>query len=192
MTSFIKVCLTCILGLALGIWSSRAILERGAPFGVVTIGAWRVAAKAGSSDADPYTRAELERSGEIPLALGEGLQLVARRDDEGRRLDARCVYRVGPHTPAARYWTLSLVDRKGFPVENAAGRYGFRSSEILREGDGAFSIYVSATAHSGNWLPIGAAAPFLLVLRLYDSPLSATAGGIERSAAPSIQRIGCA
>ena len=80
----------------------------------------------------------------------------------------------------------------GFPVENAAGRYGFRSSEILRGADSGFSIFVSASAHAGNWLPIGAPAPFALVLRLYDSPLSATAGGIEKSAAPSIVREGCA
>ena len=139
-----------------------------------------------------YTRAILERSGEIPLALGEGLQLVARVDDARRPLDARCSYRVGSRAPAARYWTLSLVDREGFPVENAAGRYGFRSSEILRDGDGGFSIFVSASARGGNWLPIGAPDPFALVLRLYDSPLSATAGGIEKSAAPSIVREGCA
>ncbi|HEY1944432.1 MAG TPA: DUF1214 domain-containing protein [Roseiarcus sp.] len=192
MTTFVKASLACALGLALGLWASRAILAYGAPFGVVDIGPWRVAVTAGSLEADPYTRAELERSGEIPLALGEGLQLVARVDDAGRLLNPHCTYRVGPRTPAARYWTLSLVDRNGFPIENAAGRYGFRSSEILREGDGAFSIFVSASAHWGNWLPIGAVRPFLLVLRLYDSPLSATAGGIEKSSAPSIERVGCA
>jgi hypothetical protein len=87
---------------------------------------------------------------------------------------------------------LSVVDREGFPVGNAAGRYGFRSSEILRDADGGFSIFVSASAHAGNWLPIGAPDPFALVLRLYDSPLSATAGGIEKRAAPSIVREACA
>jgi hypothetical protein len=85
VTTFVKACLAGALGVALGIWSSREILASGAPFGVVDIGAWRVAAKAGSVDADPYTRAELERSGEIPLALGEGLQLIARADDTGGR-----------------------------------------------------------------------------------------------------------
>ncbi len=180
------------IGVALGLWASRAILADGGPFGVVAIGPWRVAAKAGSLEADPYTRAGLERSGEIPLALGEGLQLVARIDDARRPLDGRCSYRVGSRAPAARYWTLSVVDREGFPVENATGRYGFRSSEILRDADGGFSIFVSASAHAGNWLPIGAPGPFALVLRLYDSPLSATAGGIEKSAAPSIAREGCA
>ena len=130
------------IGLALGVAASGSILVD-PPFGGVTIGAWRVAAKAGSIDADPYTRAALARSGEIPLALGEGLELVARVDSSGRALDRRCVYRVGSHTPAARYWTLSLTDAEGFPVDNAAGRYGFRSSEILRDGDGGFSVYVS-------------------------------------------------
>ena len=192
MTIIVKASVAAAIGVALGLWASRAILDDGGPFGVVAIGPWSAAAKAGSLAADPYTRAILERSGEIPLALGEGLQLVARVDDARRPLDARCSYRVGSRAPAARYWTLSLVDREGFPVENAAGRYGFRSSEILRDGDGGFSIFVSASAHGGNWLPIGAPDPFALVLRLYDSPLSATAGGIEKSAAPSIVREGCA
>jgi len=155
---------------------------------------WRVAATAGSLDADPYTRAALARSGEIPLALGEGLKLVAKVDSAGRPLDRRCVYRVGSTTPASRYWTLSLTDLDGYPVENAAERYGFRSSEIQRNGDGGFSIYVAAAAHAGNWLPIGRVQKFALALRLYDTPLAATAGagGIEKSSAPRIEREGCA
>ncbi len=179
------------IGLALGVAASGSILAD-PPFGAVTIGPWRVAAKAGSLEADPSTRAALARSGEIPLALGEGLKMVARVDSAGRPLDRRCLYRIGTHMPAARYWTLSLTDADGYPVENAAGRYGFRSSEILRDADGGFSIAVSATVHAGNWLPIGAPAPFALVLRLYDSPLSATAGGMEKSATPAIVRENCA
>jgi hypothetical protein len=193
VTTIVKAFAVGAAGLALGLAASGAILSGGSPpFGVVSIGPWRVAAKAGSPDADPYTRAELERSGQIPLALGEGLQLVARVDSDGRALDRGCVYRVGPHTPAARYWTLSLVDRDGLPVENAAGRYGFRSSEILREDDGGFSIFVSALAHAGNWLPIGHVKDFALVLRLYDTPLAASAGGIDKTSAPTIVREGCA
>ena len=100
------------------------------------LGAWSIEAHAGSIEADPYTRSRLAKSGEIPLATGEGLQLIAREDDDGRPLDARCVYRIGPRAPAARYWTLSLTDPQGFPVANPADRYGFRSSEILRAGLG--------------------------------------------------------
>jgi hypothetical protein len=191
LTTLLKAILAAAVGLAIGLWATRAMLANGGPFGSVAIGAWSVATKAGAIDADPYTRASLERSGEVPLALGEGLQLVARADDAGRPLDPRCVYRVGSHAPTARYWTLGVVDLKGFPIENPAGRYVLRSSEILRRAGGEFSIYVSGMAHAGNWLPVGAPGPFALVLRLYDSPLSATVGGIEKAAAPEILREGC-
>ena len=171
MTDFVRIVLVCVIGLALGLTASAFALSDLSPFDRARLGAWSLEAHAGSSEADPYTRARLARSGEIPLSIGEGLQLIARADDEGRPLDARCVYRIGPRAPAARYWTLSLVDARGFPVANPAERYGFRSSEILRAGDGEFLITVAADAQPGNWLPIGAPGPFALVLRLYDSPL---------------------
>jgi len=179
------------IGLALGIAASGSLLAD-PPFGAATVGPWRVAVEAGSPDADPYTRAALARSGEIPLALGEGLKLVARVDSVGRPLDRRCVYRIGPRTPTARYWTLSLVNLAGYPVENAAGRYGFRSSEIVRQDDGSFAITVSALAHAGNWLPIGRVQAFALALRLYDTPLAASAGGIDKASLPTIERESCA
>jgi hypothetical protein len=188
----IKALIACVIGLGLGFWATTASLRDPTPFGVSTVGAWTVSEKAGTLEADPYTRAALERSGEIPLAAGEGLQFVARVDDSGATLDPRCLYVVGRATPPARYWTLSLVDAEGFPVENPAQRYGFRSSEIVRAADGGFLIAVSARAHAGNWLPIGAPGRFALVLRLYDTPVSATAGAIERSAMPKITRESCA
>jgi hypothetical protein len=190
--TILKAFLAALAGLALGVWATAELLADGGPFDMVSLGPWNVATRAGAIDADPYTRAALERSGEIPIALGEGLQMIARVDDAGRPLDRNCVYRVGPHVPAARYWTLGVVDLKGFPIDNPAERRVLRSSEILRESDGGFAIYVSGSAHSGNWLPVGRARRFALVLRLYDSPLSATAGGIEKAAAPQIVRESCA
>ena len=191
MIALVKGLLAAAAALALGLFVTQATLKDGGPFDIVEVGPWRIATRAGAVDADPYTRAGLEQRGEIPLALGEGLQLIARVDDSGRALDPRCVYSVSPHVPPARYWSLSLVDLGGFPVENAAERYGFRSSEILRVADGSFAIWASAQAHAGNWLPIGQNRPFALVLRLYDSPISATAG-VDPASAPRIRREGCA
>ncbi len=192
MTIFVKAVLACAIGVAVGLAASAYALSGASPFDRVRLGAWEIEPHAGSLDADPYTRARVERSGEIPLAVGEGLRLIAREDDDGRPLDARCVYQVGPHVPSARYWTLSVVDPEGWPIENAAQRYGFRSSEILRAANGDFTISISTEAAPGNWLPIGAPGRFALALRLYDTPLGATAGGIERSATPRVARIGCA
>ncbi len=187
-----KAIVGAALGLMLGWRTTEALLANGGPFDGVRAGAWRVATKAGAIDADPYTRASLARGGEVPLALGEGLRLVARVDDSGQPLRAWCVYRIGPRAPAARYWTLGVVDADGFPVENPAQRYVLRSSEILRDPDGGFSIWVSAAAHAGNWLPVGAPGGFSLVLRLYDSPLGAASGGIDKDAAPLVARESCA
>ncbi|HXZ18080.1 MAG TPA: DUF1214 domain-containing protein [Roseiarcus sp.] len=190
MLDFVRIVVVAVVGLALGLVASGYALSRMSPFDRTRLGAWSIEPHAGSVDADPYTRARMARSGEIPLAIGEGLELIAREDDEGRPLDARCVYKIGPRAPAARYWTLSLIDLEGFPVANPAERYGFRSSEILRAG-GAFVITAAADAQPGNWLPIGAPGRFALALRLYDSPLGATAGAIDPATAPRVARIGC-
>jgi hypothetical protein len=191
LATFIKIALASVIGLILGLWATVFALRNMVGFDAVKIGAWTASEKAGTSDADPYTRAAIERSGEIPLALGEGLQFIARADDSGAALDPRCAYLVGRKTPPARYWTLSLVDRRGFPVENAAARYGFRSSEILRSADGGFVIAVSAQAHAGNWLPVASKGRFALALRLYDSPVSASAEAIDKDTLPSIVRESC-
>jgi len=191
VADFVKVLLVCGIGLGLGLLASAYALSRPSPFDRVRLGPWELAAHAGSTEADPYTRANLERSSEIPLAIGEGLQLIARVDDDGRPLDARCVYTVGPRVPPARYWTLSLIDPGGWPIGNPAERYGFRSSELLRAANGNFVITVAADVHPGDWLPIGRPGPFALALRLYDSPLGATAGAMDKTAVPCVTRVGC-
>lgn len=190
MTDFLKVLAVCLIGLGLGLLASAYALQEPSPFGRVHLGPWEVT-PGGAADTAPYAQANLERSGELPLALGEGLQMIAREDDDGRPLESRCVYRVGPRAPAARYWTLSLVSPAGFPVENPADRYGFRSSEILRAGDGSFSVSVAAEPQPGNWLPVGKPGRFALALRLYDSPLAATVSDVDRAAAPKVTRISC-
>jgi hypothetical protein len=186
-----KAFIACVAGLVLGLWATAASLRSRPAFDITTIGAWTVSDNASALESSPYARADLERSGEIPLAAGEGLQFVAGVDDGGAPLSARCAYLVGRTTPPARYWTLSLVDRQGFPLENPAGRYGFRSTEVARDADGGFTIAVSASAHAGNWLPIGTKGAFALVLRLYDSPVGATAGAIDKRAMPRIAREAC-
>jgi len=63
---------------------------------------------------------------------------------------------------------------------------------------GGAALFVAAVAaaaalvHAGNWLPIGHVQVFALALRLYDTPLAASAGGIEKSSVPTIEREGCA
>jgi hypothetical protein len=50
-------------------------------------------------------------------------------------------------------------------------RHGFTSHEIVRNANGSFEISVGPRARPGNWLPTGGIERYVLVLRLYDTPI---------------------
>ena len=98
----------------------------------------------------------------------------------GNRFDGRCELVVSGITPPARFWTLSLYDMDGRLVANALGRHGFTSQEIVRGAEGNFDITISPRSRPGNWLPTGGVERYMLVLRLYDTPVGvATRAGRE-------------
>lgn len=177
---------------ALGLSSAHWMTKGDYPFGSVRVGAWTVWPRAGSRDADPYTRAVNARTGTIPLGVGEGLVLRATADDSGRPLDPRCVYRIGATTPQARFWTLTLYDEDGRPVETPLGRSGFGSAEILRDAGGGFAIVMSREAAAGNWLMMPQSGAVSLLLRLYDSPASVGSAALDARVLPRIERGECA
>ncbi|QRE72678.1 DUF1214 domain-containing protein [Methylobacterium aquaticum] len=190
-----------VLGATLGLASANWATRGRYPFGGVTLNAWTAWPKIGSREADPYVRAIHARTGEIPLALGEGLLLTALTDDAGRRLDPSCRYRVAGATPPARAWTLTVErGRHPKPAEAQAAtpqpgpppRTGFTSTEVLRDRDGRFSVVVSPDVQPGNWLPMpDGDGSIRLVLRLYDTPVAASTGVLEREGVPSITREDC-
>lgn len=184
---------TLALGAVLGLASADWATSGGYPFGGVQVGAWTAWPRAGAANADPYTRAVNARRGEIPLAVGEGLLLTAAVDDSGQALDATCTYRVGGATPPARAWTVTVAGRGAREPGRAPLREGFTSTEVLRTADGRFTITLAPDVQPGNWLPSPrASGPVRLALRLYDTPVAASVGSLDRSAVPAITRVGCA
>ena len=178
------------LALVLGLGSAYWAVSGDYPFGKVRVGAWQATPRAGSREADPYARAVLARTAEIPLAIGEGLTLTAVADDAGRPLDSGCAYRIGRTTPQARYWTLTLYDAEGRPARSELQRSGFTSAEVLRDNDGGFSVMISREAMAGNWLRAPEGGRFGLSLRLYDTPVAATAT-LDPRTLPSVERLEC-
>lgn len=191
MLNFFKTVVFAALGVVLGLAATWASVERGFGFGAVTAGVWTSWPKAGSPDVDPYARAALSRSGELPLGLAEGLSFIAAGDGSGAPLRGNCVYQLAGPMPAARYWTLSATTLDGYVLGNAANRYGFTSAEIVRRAGGAFTLEIARDVQPGNWLPLGSADAFLLVLRLYDTPVSATASALKAGSLPTIRRVDC-
>ena len=155
------------------------------------IGAWTAWPKTGTRDIDPYARAAIARSGELPVGSGDGVAFYARADDGGRPLDGRCDVLVSGITPPARFWTITLYDTQGRLVGNAIDRHGFTSQEIVRHADGNFEIIVAPRARPGNWLPTSGIDRFVLVLRLYDSPVGVATRAAREVPMPAISTRAC-
>jgi hypothetical protein len=182
---------TFVLAAAIGLGATWLTLSHGVAFGSLTIGAWTAWPKSGSVNIDPYARAIIARSGELPIGMGDGVAFYARTDDAGGEFDGRCTFSINGMTPAARYWTLTLYDLDGRLVANALDRHGFTSEEIVRDVDGRFTINVAPQARPSNWLPTGGIERFVLVWRLYDTPIGVATGAIKEGPMPAIARKGC-
>jgi len=177
-------------GAALGLYSAYWMVEREQPFGEQQAGPWKVWPQIGSRDIDPYARAILARTGEIPLAVGEGLAFEARTDSAGRSLDAGCIYEIAGAAPSARYWTLSIYGNG--PRSAVPGRQATTSAAITRDETGAYSLTISPVVQSGNWLqPPQIDGRFEIIMRLYDTPASGTLTRFSEEMMPAITRMGC-
>jgi hypothetical protein len=171
-----------------GTWFS---LTRGMAFGALQIGAWTAWPKNGTIDADPYSRAVIARTGSLPIGSGDGIAFFARTDDAGNAFDGRCEFVLKGITPVARYWTLTLYEPNGQLVPNLANRFGFTSQDIVRDANGGFEIVMAPRARAGNWLPTGGTERYILVLRLYDTPVGVATRAGREAPMPSITKRVC-
>jgi hypothetical protein len=183
--------ITFLIAAAVGLGATWLTVTRGVAFGSLTIGAWTAWPKSGSVDIDPYARANIARTGELPTGMGDGVAFYARSDDARNSFDGRCTFLISGMTPAARYWTITLYDPDGKLVANAIDRHAFTSDEIVRDNSGNFAITVAPLARPGNWLPTGGVDKFVLVLRLYDTPIGVSTGTTKEGPMPSVVRKGC-
>jgi hypothetical protein len=175
----------------IGLGATWIALTRGTAYGGVTIGAWTAWPKNGTAGIDPYARAMVARTGELPVGSGDGVAFYARADDAGQPLDGRCDVLLSGITPQARFWTITLYDPEGRLVANSVQRQGFTSQEIIRKADGSFDIMVGPRARPGNWLPTGGVEKYLLVLRLYDTPIGMATRSGREAPMPAIAKRAC-
>lgn len=189
--NLLRLVLALVAGLAGGLAFTWTVVDGGHGFGRLSVGAWQAWPRLGAADAEPYSRAALARSAEVPMTLAEGLMFLAETDEAGRRLDLACSYRLRGDVPAAAVWTLTAYRPDGGLVDNRVGRYGLTSAEALTGEPRRLDVMVSATAAPGNWLPVGGDGRFVLALRLYDTPLSSAPQALASAKLPAIERLEC-
>jgi hypothetical protein len=183
--------LALIIAACIGLGATWVAITQGTAYGGVSIGAWTAWPRVGTPGIDPYARAMVARSGELPIGSGDGVAFYARADDSGQLLDGRCDIALEGITPQARYFTVTLYDLEGRLVANAVQRHGFTSQEVIRRTDGTFEIAIGPRARPGNWLPTGGIERYMLVLRLYDTPIGLATRSGREAPMPTIVQKAC-
>lgn len=173
---------------AIGLGLTGVAVNRNLMFGEVRIGAWVAFPSIGTANPDPYARASIARRGRIPLALGDGIEFQAMQDSSGDALSGSCSYEIQGGSIPARYWTMAVQSAS---LATSPGRNALTSVELLRQENGNFSISAAASARPANWIATPRNAPFTLVLRLYDTPLSSRSVGAN-TVFPRITKGDCA
>ncbi|MGD9925402.1 MAG: DUF1214 domain-containing protein [Pseudorhodoplanes sp.] len=191
MRLLIGLLLAFAVAASVGLGTTLYALHEGTPFGSFTVGAWTSWPRTGTPDIDPYARALIARSGELPMGAGDGIAFVATKDDNGATLDGRCDVVVSGVTPQARYWTMTLYDPEGRLVGNSLKRHGFSSAEVVRKSDGAIEIFIAPRARDGNWLPSGGVERYMLVMRFYDSPIGVATRTGRETPMPAVKVLAC-
>lgn len=191
MRLILGLLLSIAIAATVGLGATFFSLTHGVAFGSYTIGPWTAWPKTGTVEIDPYARATIARSGALPLGLADGVEFLAATDNAGAALDGRCEVLLSGVTPLARFWTLTLYDPEGRLIANILNRHGFTSQEVIRNADGSFDILISPRARSGNWLPTGGAERFMLVLRLYDTPVGVATRATRETLMPQIRTRTC-
>lgn len=169
MRFVLRLLMSIIVALSVGLGLSYYALTDGRIFGGVQLGPWAAWPDSGAPNPNPYTRGHIAREAALQLGRSEGLQFIANTDSHGDALDLACTYRLDGRVPVSSFWTLAAVDADWINLAAPGTDAALRSSEIARETSGALRIHVGTRLQPGNWLELAGAGPFRLVLTLYDT-----------------------
>jgi hypothetical protein len=183
------------VSLVLGLGSASYLIDDGFSLIVSRGGPWQAWVNAGSRLADPYTRAHVARTGQLPITSASGLTFFAAQDEKGRTLSSDCDYEIIAQPFNAVWWTIAAFDEYGNLIPNKAGRHAFSSQSLTVQSDGTQRIVLAPAARPGYWLPSGDDHYITLVLRIIR-PLAlerddGNAGDDQAASLPQIRRTRC-
>ncbi|MBC7917126.1 MAG: DUF1214 domain-containing protein [Rhodoferax sp.] len=155
---------------ALGLGSAWWVLKK-APWmsTSVSVGAWKANLRAGSTDADMYTRASIALNALLALGRDETMYFIATQDDAGQPLRSHCNYRVEGVPPAARWWSVTAYADDLFLFDAPNRHYSLNGSTAVLDAQGEFAFTTGPQAQGDAfWLPTPGKRGLLLTLRLYN------------------------
>jgi len=173
-----------------GLGTTWFALTRDTAFGAVTLGSARLAEDR-HCDIDPYARAVLARSGHLPVGSGDGVAFFAVADDKGRSFDGRCELVLSGITPPARVLDRHAVRSEGRLVATRRAATDSPARRSCAAPTAAFEIVVAPRTRAGNWLPTSGVERYLLVWRLYDTPVGAATRTAREAPMPALETKAC-
>jgi len=157
-----------IAGVALGLASAWAALQFGGATFTEQYGRWHYTRAAGSTAADPYTRAIIARSGLLALSAREAVYFSLYEDEQGRPLSESCVYEINGRPLDARWWSLTLYADDNYLAQNTDSAHSVDASRAGNEAP--WKIRISPVRGDAQyWLSSREARRgFVVMLRVYN------------------------
>ncbi len=182
-----------LIALASGVLSARYMVNHGSVIASRTYGPWVQWIVAGRSDADPYTRAHLAKTGTLNITADLAGVFEASSDASGAYLHSSCDYVIEGPYPQGLWWSVAVYDKNGSLIANDAQRYAFTSDTVAANPDGSYIVTLGRDARPGNWLPTGGAGRLVIVFTLLDpaNGFSEEQRAERYKMLPDIRREGC-
>lgn len=178
-----------LVGVALGAVSAWATLSVGRSAFTEQHGDWVHSRAAGSTAADPYTRAIIARDGLLALSAREAVYFSLYKDEQGRPLSESCIYELHGRPLDARWWSVTLYADDNFLVQNTDVAH---SVDASRAGsDAPWVVRISPVrGDAAHWLSSREARRgFSLTLRVYNPQREFRAGA---ETLPVLTTVSCA
>lgn len=184
----IKLALTCLVGIALGLFSARYVAGGGLGLVATSRDGWTAWPTAGLNTMDPYTKTHFLADGRLPDNRREIVEFEATSDAEGSRLDRDCSYAIKGRLDWSRWWSLTTGGLRA--DARASSPVSLHSGNVVYEADGSLVVRLAAEPHTGNWLGVPPGGDLRLILRFYD-PASASRANPAAMTLPRIERESC-
>jgi hypothetical protein len=190
MRGVLKLLVTAVCGIALGLFATWVLVARGAPMGGdVRDGPWQASLATGSAQGGAWLRASVALHGLLALNRSETIYYTATTDSAGGKLDAHCLYRVIGRDPPARWWSITAYGPDDFLIPSPRHLYSVSMTSIRRHQGRGFAVTLARDAAKADEIATGNGA-FSLTLRLYN-PHPAVAADPAHVRLPSIVRARC-
>lgn len=178
-----------VAGAVLGLASAWAALSIGGSSFSEEFGRWRYNSAAGSTAADPYTRAIVARVGLLALSAREARYFTMYEDEEGRPLNESCVYELRGLPMDVRWWSVTLYADDNYLAQNTDGAHSVDATRVGN--DSPWSARISPVRGDARyWISSREARRnFSLTLRVYNPQRDFRASA---EALPQLTTISCA